>query len=515
MQWQSGSSERHATFIEDFGRMTLARGSSTSLGRMMLRGTARLIGGRVARTIVTFTGIAVLARLLSPAEFGVVAVAAMILPLSRALLDGLIDVPTIREDALDRAGLANLIWIGVTLMAGLAAALWLIAPSLALLLNSPQLGPVLRALCFGLLAQPFIAASHALLRREHRFGVSAAFMPVAGMAYVLTAIGLALFGFGVWSLILGQIASLIVTGLGLALMSGVPLLPPRWLRPRDALRLGGLGLVTRLLVWMSANIDTLFASAALGATGVGLYSRAYNITTQMKEPFAALDQTVRQAFVAQRGLDDSTASRATLDGLRLVVLAAALVSAVVIVLREPLVALLLGPQWGAVVQPLAILAASLPARVGRMYLDGFTYARGSMRHMLARNMTIVTLLAGGLWLWADDGVTAIALVVAAMHLGTLFFRGGAVDIAVAGTMVKRLTAMVPGFAAAATLVALGELPALIWPGVGEMMESGLRVSICGVWCASVALVVPVRWMPRSIAEWRQRCFRWVKVSSFQ
>jgi len=470
---------------------------------MVLHGTARLIAGRVARMIVTLTGIAVLARLLAPADFGVVAVAAMILPLANALLEGLIDVPTIREDALDRAGLANLIWTGAVLMAGLAAALWLAAPALALLLNSPQLAPVLRVLCFGLLAQPFIAASHALLRRGHRFGVSALFMPVAGAAYVLTAIALALLGFGVWSLILGQIASLIVTGAGLALMSGIPLLPPRRLRAGTAWRLGGLGLATRLLAWMSANIDTLFASAALGAAGAGLYSRAYNITTQMKEPFAVLEQTVRQAFLAQRGLDDAAASRATLGGLRLVVLAAALVSAGVIVLRETLVALLLGPQWGAVVLPLGILAASLPARVARMYLDGFTYARGSMRHMLARNIAIVALLAGGLWLWADDGVTAIALVVAAVHLGTLFFRGGAVDIAVAGTTAQRLAAMAPGYAAGAALVALGELPALIWPGAGELAEWGLRAAVCVLWCTTVVLVMPGRWLPKSWRRTRQ------------
>lgn len=483
--------------------MQLDRGSEKRLGRMVLRGTARLICGRLARMVVTLAGIAVLARLLSPADFGVVAVATMILPLANALLEGLIDVPTIREDALDRAGLANLIWVGVSLMAALAMVLWLAAPALALLLNSRLLEPVLRVLCFGLLLQPFIAAGHALLRREHRFGVSAVFIPVAGAAYVVMAIALALLGLGVWSLIFGQIVSLIVTAAGLALVSGIPLLPPRRLRTGIAWRLGGLGLATRLLAWISANIDTLFASAALGAAGAGLYSRAYNITTQMKEPFAVLDQTVRQAFVAQRNLDDLAASRATLGGLRLVVLAAALISAGVIVLREPLVALLLGPQWGAVVLPLAILAASLPMRVARLYLDGFTYARGSMRHMLGRNMVIVALLTAGLLLWAAEGVAAIALVVAATQVCTLFFRGGPVDIVVAGTISQRLAMMAPGYAAGAALVLLGEVPALIWPAAGALADWGLRAALCVVVCLFVIAALPGRWLPLSMADWRR------------
>lgn len=471
---------------------------------MVLHGTSWLIGARIARTLITVFGIAVLARLLTPADFGVVAVAAMILPLATALLEGLIDVPTIREDSLERLGLANLIWVGIALMAVAAPALWLTAPLLAVLLNSPQLEPVLQVLCFGLLLQPYISASHALLRREHRFGISALFTAVAGAAYVLPAIFLAALGFGVWSLIFGQIASLLITALGLSLKSGIPILPPRRLRVGAAWKLGGLGLATRLFAWLSANIDTLFASAMLGAAGAGLYSRAYNITTQMKEPFAVLDQTVRQAFVAQRNLDDIEASKATLGGLRLVVLAAALVSAGVIVLREPLVALLLGAQWGEVILPLAILAASLPARVARLYLDGFTYARGSMRHMLVRNATIVVLLAGGLWLWAADGVAAIAMAVAAMHLGTLFFRGGPVDIAVAGTIAQRLAMMAPGYAGGVALVVMGEVPSLIWSGFGGVAEWGLRAATVAFISVLFMIVLPGDWFPKSIGQRRRR-----------
>jgi O-antigen/teichoic acid export membrane protein len=484
--------------------MQLNRGSDTSPGRMVLRGSARLIGGRIARMIITISGIAVLARLLTPADFGVVAVAVMILSLANALLEGLIDVPTIREDELDKEGLANLIWVGVTMMAGLAAALWLAAAGLEQLLNSSRLAEVLKVVCLGLPLQPFIVASNALLRREHRFGASALFMPVAGAVYVLSAIALALLDFGVWSLVLSQIASLIITGAGLAMMSGIPLQPPRRLRAEAAWHLGGLGLGTRLLAWISANIDTLFASVALGAAGAGLYSRAYNITTQMKEPFAILDQTVRQAFVAQRSLDDAAAARATQNGLRLVVLATAAAAATVVVLREPLVVLLLGSQWGAVVLPLAILAASLPARVARLYLDGFTYARGSMRHMLTRNIAIVALLAIGLSLWAADGVVAIALVVAAVHLSTVLFPGGPVDIAVAGTTAQRLVAMVPGYAAGVVIVAIGEMPSLVWPEAAQLTDWSIRAALCALCSICFVLALPGRWLPKPWHQARQR-----------
>lgn len=477
--------------------MQIGRGSEKQIGKMVLHSTARLIGGRAARIVITLGGVAVLARLLTPEDFGVVAVAAMILTLGNSLLEGLIDVPTIREDFLDRSGLANLLWVGVVLMSGLCFITWLTAPILAVLLNSPQQAEVLRVLCFGLLLQPFIAASHALLHRQHRFGVSAIFMPISGGVYVLSAIGLALMGFGVWSLIFGQIINLVFTALGLGLLSGIPLLPLTRLRLRAALRLGGVGLITRLLAWIYTNIDTLFASASLGAAATGVYSRAYNLTTQMKSPFEALEQTIRQAFVAQRNVDNASASRATLDGLRLLVLVAAIPSAMLIILREPIVAILLGRQWGDVMLPLSILAASLPARVARLYLDGFSYARGSMRHMLVRNILIVTLLATGLWFWASDGVVVIASIVASLHVVSLLFSGGSVDVAVAGAMTQRFSAMAPGYAAGCVVVVIGELCFFAMPYEGGV-EWILRMGWCLFCGICIALMMPKRWLPKNL-----------------
>ncbi len=482
----------------------LARGADKKIGRMVVHGTTFLLGGRIVRTLVMLVGTSVLARLLTPAEFGTVAVASLILPLSVALLDGLIDVPTIRDDDLHREGLANLIWVGIALMAGLGLLIWVAAAWLEVQLNSPGLGKALQVLSFGLLPQPFLAASHAILRREYRFAMAGAFQVISAVTYVVPAVVFALFGYGVWSLIIAQLISMLLTAFFATIASRIPVLPPTTPQIRVAWRQGGLGVATKLPAWLSANIDTLFASVALGAVGAGIYSRAYNITTQVKEPFAVLDQTVRQAFVAQRSLDDADAARATLRGLRLVVLMASVAAAGVIVMREAFVATLLGSQWSEVELPLAILAASLPARVARLYLDGFTYARGSMRHMLMRNIAIVLLLALGLWYWAAGGVTAISLVVAAVHLSTLLFSGGAVDIAVTGTISKRLVALVRGYSLGGFLVICGELPAVMWPDSTELMDWGARAAICTVLCIAIGILLPDSDLPKSIAKRRRR-----------
>lgn len=478
--------------------MKLARGGNKSVGRMVLRGSAWLICGRFARTLVTLVGTAILARLLTPADFGVAAVAAMILPLSIGLLEGLIDVPVNRDDELDTASLSNLIWSSEVVMIGLAALVWVTAPWLATCLNSPALSDLLRALCFGLLLQPFVTAGYGLLRRQHRFQVVALFLLVSGAVYVSIAVVLALRGFGVWSLVLGQLASLLVTAGGLSVLARIPVSPPRRIQTLVAWRAGGVAFAARLLEWLVANIDTLFASSVLGASGAGYYSRAYNFTTQLKEPFAVVDQTVRQAFLAQRNLDDAMASRATLGGLRLVVLAASFVAASVIVLREAIVALLLGPQWGAVVAPLAILSASLPARIARMYVDSFTYARGSMGHMLMRNIAILGLLGFGLWAWSGEGVTSIAFVVAAIHVVTLLFRGGTVDVAIAGSQMQRARAMAPGVLFAACIVIAVESASVAIPLGTRYGDYLLRAGLLACLGILGLMLLPREWIPMAL-----------------
>jgi O-antigen/teichoic acid export membrane protein len=487
--------------------MQFGRGSDKQVGKMVLRGTALMVGGRFGRMAIGLVGTAILARLLTPADFGVFAVASMVLALGIALLDGIIDVPVIREDNLTNEVVANLIWTSVAAMAVLAILVWFSAPWLAQLLNSPQLSVVLPVVAASVMLQPFVSASYAVLRRHHRFAVVSAFYLTSGAIYAVVAIAMAWLGYGIWSLVWGQIASLAASAVIACAWARVPLLPPKQFRPLDAWGMGGLGFSARLLAWVSTNIDTLFASAQLGAVGAGIYSRAYNITTQLKEPFSTIDLVVRQAFVAQKSLEDSAAARAALNGLRVVVLAAAFASASVIALREPVVAILLGHQWDAVTLPLAVLAASLPARVARLYLDGLTYARGSLLRLTGRNALIVVLLVSGLSIWAHQGVVAIALVVAVSHVVLLLIPIGASEQAVAGTLLQRLIAILPGYALGLILVAISESLAVIATPSGGFAEWAVRAGVCGLVVTAAAVLIPDNWLPSSVRDQRAKVLR--------
>lgn len=485
--------------------VTLSRGSDKGLTRMVLAGGAWLIGGRFVRTAITLLGIAVLARILTPADFGIVAVATIALTLSVALLEGLIDVPAIREDDLDREGLANLIWTGLGLMAIVVAAIWLAAPFLEGAVNAPGLAPVIRLVSLGLFAQPFIVAGTAVLRRNHRFPAVARFLLVTATLYVATAIGLALAGWGVWSLAVGQLVSLLGTAASMAYSARTPVLPPRRMRPMAALRLGGLASAARLLAWTGANVDTLFASIALGPAGAGFYSRAYNIVTQVKEPFGAVDHAIRQAFVARRTVAEDVQTAGNLRGLRLVTLISALTAGGLVVMREPIVAILLGDQWLPVIPALAVLAASLPARIARIYLDSLTYVQGSIAFMLARNAAIAGALIAGLAMFAERGVTAIAVVVGVAHyLSLLITTGNQNTRQSSGSLVQQGRAMAPALLIAGLIVAAIEGASALADFPDLAVDAVLRAGLFGALAMIVAAAIPAAWLGQTLACWRRR-----------
>ena len=115
--------EDEGTFDE-----AVALGSSRGLGGMVLRGSMWLLMGRVVRSVISLVGLAILARLLQPADFGVLVVVMTFALLGTVLLIGMLDAPLTRHLEITQEDLRGLIWLGLLLMLALGAALWIAAP---------------------------------------------------------------------------------------------------------------------------------------------------------------------------------------------------------------------------------------------------------------------------------------------------------------------------------------------------------------------------------------------------
>lgn len=405
--------------VTDAGNSGVARGAGTSLSRLLVGGSAWSLASRFGQSFIMLAGTMVLARLLAPADFGVMAISTSLCLLMLVIAEGFIDFPLLRSDNLTENRLQSLLWAGLGMMVVLALISALLAPLVEQAFGFAGLAGVIRASGIIFLTQAVMVAGRALLRRQHRFRETGLLVVASALVYVATAAALALADWGVWSLVIGQIASSAALALLLARAAGLSLRWPHRFDLSGVLRTGGLGLMARVLAWVWASLDTIAVGLAASASATGFYSRAYNLSTQVKEPFAALDHPVRQALSASRSraIGYETVFR---ESSRVILVLATQASVAVAVMSGFIVSIILGPQWTAAAPVLAILALGIPARIANNLLDGDAVVDGDMSRMVTRHLLLAVAIGVSAVLTAPLGIEAVATaVVASLYLPVL------------------------------------------------------------------------------------------------
>ncbi|WP_374407123.1 oligosaccharide flippase family protein [Pelagerythrobacter sp.] len=482
------------------------RGSSASLSRLLIGGGFWSLLGRFGQSFVMLAGTVVLARLLTPGDFGVIAISTSLTVLMLVIADGFIDFPILRSNDLDEDRLRSLLWACFAIMTASSAVVIVAAPTLEALFGFAGLAGVLRATCPIFFFQAVMVTGRAIMRRQHRFRDAGLFLVVSAAIYVVVAIAGAVAGWGYWSLVAGQIALHFAMAVQFAFAARLSLRWPRRFDLSGLAATGSYGLASRVFAWFWSAVDTIAVGLSTSAAATGLYSRAYNLSTQAKEPFVALDHPIRQALIAKRERDGSIATLAP-KILRLVTIGTSLVAASLVLFRELVVEILLGPQWGGVVVPLAILVAGLPARIALNFIDSAILVSGRMAHMLRRHIFMCVLVGGGVAAAASWGIVAVACVVtAALYIALPV----AVDTTGESPPLSRravLLAIAPGMAIGGLLVIAGEAIGAIWPW-GELGLAAVIAALFAVCVVALAVFLPEAW---TFPEWTRRRNRIVRA----
>jgi PST family polysaccharide transporter len=244
------------------------------LGRRSRHGGALLLGAQAVRVLGQLATLVVLARLLPPQAFGLLAMVAAVGLVLDFLKDLGLSAATIQKSNLTQGQVSALFWINAAAGAVLAGFLAAAAPALAAFYDQPQLTAVARWLALGFVMSGLTVQHWALLRRQMRFAAIAGLETAADYAGFAAAIALALAGEGYWALVVQRLVTpgVLLVGTWLAC---------RWrpARPAPAKGLGdllwygasvtGSGLATAL----ARSFDQIMIGWMWGAAPLGLYER--------------------------------------------------------------------------------------------------------------------------------------------------------------------------------------------------------------------------------------------------
>jgi len=375
------------------------RGRATrSIGWVMLeRWSVRLISLLV---------LIILSRVLTPADFGLVALATSVIAVLQVVSDSGFSRALIQRKSLEEKDASTAFWTSLAIAVVLAGALALSAPLLASLLSSPTLAPILQVLSLALPISALSQVPVALLERDLDFKPLSVRQFVGALCGALVSIPLALVGWGVWALV----AQTLVTALAavIALWASTdwrPRFQYSWTSLKALWKVGGAILGVDLMDAVQANIDKIVIGALFTTTELGYYFLAQRLGTILIELVTSV--------IARVSL--TTFSRVQDDPVRLnrifrqLTFAASSVSVgifgLVAVLAPQIVPALFGPDWEAAIPILWILAPGW-AIGAVMYFD--------------RNALLATgKAASALWLAVLQNVVSVALVFAFAPFGVL------------------------------------------------------------------------------------------------
>lgn len=421
----------------------------------------------MANTIVTRAaqlglGI-VLAHLLAPREFGVYAVALVVINITMSISELGASVALVRYEG-DPADIAPTVTTIAYASSGVLATVSFIgAPYFADAMGAPDATGVVRLLSVALLTSGLSAVPGAMLQREFRQDYKMLADTASFVVSTVIVIVLALAGLGPWALAWSRLAANVTSAVVMTVLSSERFRPGfDRQRAGEILRFSIPLSAASLLVFAVMNVDYIVVGALLGPTELGLYLIAFNLSSW---PVTAFSSSIRSVSVAgfanlqgdrarlRRGFSTSLALLMTLSIPACVLLAT---------FAAPLVRFVYGDRWFPAAAPLIVLSLVGILRIALELAYDCLAAIGRTMAIMAVN---------GLWL--------VALVPA---LVTGARRGGITGVAW-GHLVTVVVVVVPAFAWA---LSRAQVP------VGSYARGLVRPSVAGLAMVGVGVAVTSR-----------------------
>jgi PST family polysaccharide transporter len=360
----------------------------------------------LAQTVSTV----VLARLLTPADFGLVAMVTAITGLGQAFADFGLSEATIQRQEISRDQVNTLFWINVAIGLALMLITIALAPVLAWFYREPRLKDITLLLSLTFLIGSLRVQHDALLKRQMRY-VSLAIRDVASWALAVpVAIFMAWRGAGYWAIVaLPLILNFTQMALSWLLVGWIPGLPRRDAEVRSLIAFGGNVAASYLVTNVNRSTDSVLIGWHWGAGPLGLYSRAYNLLMlPVRQLSAPATSVAIPAFSRLQG-DPERFARYYLRAANLMVWISAPIFGFLFVAAKPVIVLVLGSQWRGAAPVFQILVI---AALGQLLFESTLWlfvSRGQSARLLKLLLIISPVIVGSFAIGLPFGIKGVAL----------------------------------------------------------------------------------------------------------
>ena len=391
---------------------------TNTIGRRTARGGVVTIISHGLKFVLSIGATAVLARLLSPQDYGLIGMVAVFTGFVAMFKDAGLSLATVQRPEISYEQISTLFWVNVTLSTAITLLMIVLAPAIGWFYSEPRLVMITIATAAGFMFGGLAVQHEALLKRQMRFYALSIIAFVSMMVGYAVGIILAWRGAGYWALVFSQLALLASNLLGVWIVCRWrPGRPQRNTGVRSMLSFGGNVTGYALINYVSNNSGNLVVGRIFGPQPLGLYTKAAQLlslpTEQINEPLA----TVSIPALSRLADDPKRYRQAYLRIMEKVIMVTMPAIALMMATSDWVVRIILGSQWSdsarlVVFMGIAALFQPVMSTAGWLLVS-----QGRVREMLRWSLinapiSILSIVAGLPW--------GVAGVAASWALGRIF-----------------------------------------------------------------------------------------------
>jgi PST family polysaccharide transporter len=364
-----------------------------------VRGGAVTLGTQAGKFVLTTGSTMVLARLLTPNDYGLVGMVTAVIGFASVFKDLGLSSATIQKAEITHQQVSNLFWLNAVFGAAISLLVALLAPVVAWFYHEPRLTLIGLAMASLYLLGGLTTQHQAILQRQMRFVAVGVIDVIALVVGLSTGVGMALSGAGYWALVGMSLTQALTSLVGVWVVCGWrPGWPSRQSDVRGLVAFGSHITMVDFLAFLARNLDNILLGRWWGPQVLAMYAKAYQMLMMPLNQINSPIRGVALPSLCRLQDDPEQFRRFYLKALSLISLITLPLIMLFILFADEIVGLVLGPQWrevGGIFRWLGVAALPQPM----MNTDGWLYvATGQTARMMR-------------WTWVTASVTLLSFII--------------------------------------------------------------------------------------------------------
>jgi teichuronic acid exporter len=318
----------------------------SSIKEKTLKGLGWSFADNILSSGITFIVGLVLARILSPAEFGILGMIAVFIAISNSIIDSGFSTALIRKNDATNTDFNTVFYFNLLIGFTLFAVLYLCAPAISRFFKEPVLIPITRVMGLALIINSFSIIQRTILTKRVDFKTQTKISVIASLSSGVVGVGMALRGLGVWSLVGQQLTRQLLNSILLWTFSNWR--PKREFSGESFRGLFGFGskmLISGLLGTIYTNVYYLVIGKYYRAEQLGQYTRAEHFSTLFSSNLTGIIQRVSFPVLSDIQDNNDILKQAYRRMIRTTMFVSFICMLGLAAVAKPLVVVLIGTKW--------------------------------------------------------------------------------------------------------------------------------------------------------------------------